>query len=168
MINLISLYFVSAKHLFWSRDACFLAGSYTHPSIQTVNNESGALNILKCMVFTRVPRPDNICFPVTIALICLFTERVLTHRVLKKWRIFCRRYFEMHFLKENLYISLEMSLKFVLGSQIDNISSLVQVMAWRQFGDKPLPESMMTPCSNTHTYLGGHNELNRLSNTQNI
>ena len=29
-------------------------------------------------------------------------------------------------------------------SPIDNMSALVQVMAWRRIGDKPLPELMMT------------------------
>ena len=36
------------------------------------------------------------------------------------------------------------SLKFVLRSPIDNKPALVQVMAWRQTGDKPLPELMLT------------------------
>ena len=31
-------------------------------------------------------------------------------------------------------------LKFVPGDQIDNKSALVQIMAWRQIGDKPLFE----------------------------
>ena len=29
------------------------------------------------------------------------------------------------------------------GVQIDNKPALVQVMAWRRIGDKPLPETMM-------------------------
>ena len=35
------------------------------------------------------------------------------------------------------------SLKFVLKGQINNIPVLVQVMAWRRSGDKPLSEQMM-------------------------
>ena len=38
----------------------------------------------------------------------------------------------------------EFLLKFVPEGLIDNKSALVQVMAWRQIGDKPLPEPMMT------------------------
>ena len=47
------------------------------------------------------------------------------------------------FLNENLWISLKISLKFVPKVQIDNIPALVQIMAWRCSGDKPLSEPMM-------------------------
>ena len=48
------------------------------------------------------------------------------------------------FVKENSWIPIEISLKFVPKSQIDNESSLVQVMACRLFGAKPLPKPMVT------------------------
>ena len=38
---------------------------------------------------------------------------------------------------------LKFPLKFVLKSPIDNIPALVQIMAWRRPGDKPLSEPMM-------------------------
>ena len=41
-------------------------------------------------------------------------------------------------------ISIEISLKFVPKVLIDNIPALVQMMAWRRIGDKPLSEPMMT------------------------
>ena len=44
---------------------------------------------------------------------------------------------------ENVWISLKISLKFVSWVRIDNIPSLVQIMAWRQPGDKPSSESRM-------------------------
>ena len=47
------------------------------------------------------------------------------------------------FLNENDRISIKISLKFVPRSSIDNKPALVQVMAWRRIGDKPLPEPMM-------------------------
>ena len=47
------------------------------------------------------------------------------------------------FVNENVRISIEISLKFVPGGPINNIPSLVQIMAWRRPGDKPLSESMM-------------------------
>ena len=47
------------------------------------------------------------------------------------------------FLNENAGISLRISLKFVPEVRIDNIPSLVQIMAWRRPGDKPLSEPMM-------------------------
>ena len=48
------------------------------------------------------------------------------------------------FPEEFQCISIGISLKFVLNGPIDNKSTLVQVMAWRQTGDKSLPEPMLT------------------------
>ena len=47
------------------------------------------------------------------------------------------------FLNENAWISIEISLKFFPKGQINNIPALVQIMAWRRPGDKPLSEPMM-------------------------
>ena len=49
----------------------------------------------------------------------------------------------MHFLKENVWIPTKSSLKFVPSDPINNIPALVQIMAWRRPGDKPLSEPMM-------------------------
>ena len=49
----------------------------------------------------------------------------------------------------NICISIEISLKFVPTGPINNTPSLVQIMAWRQLGDKPLSEPMMY-CLLTH------------------
>ena len=38
---------------------------------------------------------------------------------------------------------MDISLKFVPNGQINNTPALVQIMAWRRSGDKPLPEPMM-------------------------
>ena len=51
--------------------------------------------------------------------------------------------FKCIFLNENVWILLKISLKFVPKGPINNIPSLVQVMAWRRPGDKPLSEPMM-------------------------
>ena len=51
--------------------------------------------------------------------------------------------FKCIFLNENDRILIKISLKFVPKSAIDNKPALVQVMAWCQIGDKPLPEPMM-------------------------
>ena len=47
------------------------------------------------------------------------------------------------FLNENVWIPIKMSLKFVSKGPINNIPALVQIMAWRRPGDKPLSETMM-------------------------
>ena len=44
---------------------------------------------------------------------------------------------------ENVWISLTVSMKFVPEVRINNIPALVQIMAWRWPGDKPLSEPMM-------------------------
>ena len=47
-------------------------------------------------------------------------------------------------MNEKFNISIRISLKFVPVGHIDNKSALVQVMACRRIGDKPLPEPMQT------------------------
>ena len=59
--------------------------------------------------------------------------------------------FKWIFLNENGKIPIQMSLKCVPKSPIDNKSALVQVMAWRRTGDKPLPEPMMTQFTDEYT-----------------
>ena len=49
----------------------------------------------------------------------------------------------MDFLNENIWISIEVSLKFVPRGPISSIPALVQIMAWRRPGDKPLSEPVM-------------------------
>ena len=51
--------------------------------------------------------------------------------------------FQWIFLNENVWISIKISLKFVPMVPINNIPALVQIMAWRRSGDKPLSEPKM-------------------------
>ena len=51
--------------------------------------------------------------------------------------------FAIAFLESNVWISFEISLKFVLKARINHIPALVQIMAWRRPGDKPLSGPMM-------------------------
>ena len=51
--------------------------------------------------------------------------------------------FKCIFLNENAWIAIKISLKFVLKGSINNNPALVQIMAWRWPGDKPLSEPMM-------------------------
>ena len=51
--------------------------------------------------------------------------------------------FKFIFLNENIWIPIKTSLKVVPKGPINNIPALVQVMAWRRPGDKPLSEPMM-------------------------
>ena len=47
------------------------------------------------------------------------------------------------FLNKNEWHSIKISLKFVPKVPINNIPALIQIMAWRLPGDKPLSEPMM-------------------------
>ena len=57
--------------------------------------------------------------------------------------IFADDIFKCILLNENDKIRIQISLKLVPGSPIDNNPSLVQVMGWRLTGDKPLPEPVL-------------------------
>ena len=59
------------------------------------------------------------------------------------WQHFSDDIFKRIFFYENVWISIEISLKFVPMGPINNIPALVQIMAWRRPGDKPLSEPMI-------------------------
>ena len=51
--------------------------------------------------------------------------------------------FKCIFLKENAWIPIKNSLKFVPKGPIYNILTLVQIIVWRRSGDEPLSDSML-------------------------
>ena len=63
---------------------------------------------------------------------------------------FCRRIFRFIFMNEKFCISIRISLKFVPRRLVDNKPALVQVMAWRRTGDKPLHEPMLTKLADAY------------------
>ena len=65
--------------------------------------------------------------------------------------LFADDIFKRMFLNENIWILITISLKFVPKGPINNIPALVQIMAWRRPGDKPLSEPMLVG-SLTHIY----------------
>ena len=68
-------------------------------------------------------------------------------------------------MNEKFCISIRISLKFVPEGRIDNDSPLVQVMAWCQTCDKPLPEPMLTQFTDVYAqnFGGGGGGVNELS-----
>ena len=58
-------------------------------------------------------------------------------------RHFADDIFKSIFLNENVWIPIKTSLKFVPQGPINNIPALIQIMAWRRPGDKPLFGPMM-------------------------
>ena len=72
--------------------------------------------------------------------------------------------FKFIFLNENAWIPIKISLKFVPQGPINNIPALVQIMAWRRPGDKPLSEPMMVRlpthiCVSRPQWVKGRNTL---------
>ena len=73
----------------------------------------------------------------------------LTHWVLntlrprRKRRHLADAIFKCILLNENVLISIKIPLKCIPKGPINNIPALVQIMAWRRPGDKPLSEPMM-------------------------
>ena len=82
----------------------------------------------------------------------LYTILVNTLRQRQNWRHFADVIFKCIFLKENVWISLKIPLKFVPKAWIKNVPVLVQIMAWHRPGNKPLSEPMMVSLS-THIYI---------------
>ena len=66
-----------------------------------------------------------------------------TLRLRQNGHHFADHTFKCIFLNENVRISIKISLKCVPMGPMNNIPALVQIMAWRRPGDKPLSESMM-------------------------
>ena len=63
--------------------------------------------------------------------------------------------FKYIFMNEKLSISIQFSLEFIHEGLIDKKSTLVQVMAWRRTGAKPLPEPRMTWFNNVFMQHSG-------------
>ena len=82
------------------------------------------------------------CWPTPCEFLAI-TELINTLRPRQNGRRFADDVFKCIFLNENVWISLKISLKFVPKVPINNIPALVQILAWRRWGDKPLSEPMM-------------------------
>ena len=90
-----------------------------------------------------------------------------TLRLRQNGRHFADDTFKRIFLNENIRIWIKISLKFVPKVLINNIPVLVQIMAWRRSGDKPLSEPMMVSFP-THICLTRPQWVNSVFDTLNI
>ena len=66
-----------------------------------------------------------------------------TLRPRQNGRHFADDTFKCIFLNEKVWIPIKISFKFVPKGPVSNIPALVQIMAWRRSGDKPLSEPML-------------------------
>ena len=88
-----------------------------------------------------------------------------TLRLRQNGRHFPDNIFKYIFWNENAWISVKISLKFVLKGPINNIPASVQIMGWRRPGDKSLSAPVMV-CLLTNLYVSlGLNELSQVSAT---
>ena len=87
---------------------------------------------------------------------------VNTLRPRQNGRHFADDIFKCIFENENEWISSRISLKFVPKVRITIIPALVQIMAWRRPGDKPLSEPMMVSLL-THIYVTRPQWVNSLA-----
>ena len=71
------------------------------------------------------------------------SDVINTLRPRQNGRHFADAIFMYIFLNGNVWILVKISLKYVPNGPINNIPALVQIMAWRRSGDKPLSEPMM-------------------------
>ena len=73
----------------------------------------------------------------------VWDESINTLKLKQNGRHFADDTLKCIFLDENIWISINISLKFVPKGPVNNIPVLVQIMAWRQPSDKLLSEPMM-------------------------
>ena len=115
--------------------------------------------------------PTMAQFTDTYTLFCLnelrsgWDEWVIKFNTLRprqNGRRFADDTFKRIFWNENVRILIKFSLKFVPKGPINNIPALVQIMAWRRPGDKPLSKPIMVSLP-THICVARPQWVNSLS-----
>ena len=86
----------------------------------------------------------NQCWPSSMSPCGITRDQwINTLRPRQNGRHFADDIFKCIFLNENVWIPIKIWMKFLPKGPINNIPALVQIMAWRRPGDKPLSEPMM-------------------------
>ena len=73
----------------------------------------------------------------------LNNSQINTLRSRRNRRYFADDFFKRISMNENVLISIKISLKFIAKDPVSNIPALIQIMAWRRPGDKPLSKPMV-------------------------
>ena len=104
--------------------------------------------------------------PVHLQLSCTAFASTRPHintlRPRQDGRHFADAIFTCIFFNENCCILMKFSLKYIRKGPIDNNPALVQIMAWRRSGDKPLSETMMVRSLDLNELT--HSDLNETAN----
>ena len=122
------------------------------PCVATSQNEYQAAKLCKQILLTlSMMISRQIHLPTLLTLINTLRPRQNGHH-------FPNDTFNCIFLNEYIYISINISLKFVPKVQINNIPTLVPIMAWRRPGEKPLSESIIVSIP-THIHAVSANRI---------
>ena len=82
---------------------------------------------------------------ITDTLVFVCSHQPLTHLSLDKMAAISQTtFFKWISFNEKVWISIKISLNFVPKGLINSITAMVQIMAWRRPGDKPLSELMLS------------------------
>ena len=124
---------------------------YSFQKISDINEIAPA----KPRKITNSHTSQEICFE----FCCCLSWIVNTMRLRQNGCHFPDNIFKCNFFNENIWITIQILLKFVLKCPMNNNPALVQIMPWRQPGNKPLSEPMMTRlpmhiCVNRLTHWG--------------
>ena len=119
--------------------------------VMNFNKTKASLHNLQAYFCKLVYRKKNKKNPIKICLSLLTSFPAFnTLRRRQNERHFADDVFKCIFLNDNVWISLNISPKFVPKGPINNIPALVQIIVWRRSGNKPLSEPMIVSLP-THT-----------------
>ena len=77
------------------------------------------------------------------ATVMTWPESLNIFRPEQDGRLFADDIFKCIFMNDDIWISIKIPLKFIHKGLINNSPALVQILAWRRPGDKPLSEPML-------------------------
>ena len=144
----------------YSLNACDCV--YCLESPECSNGIGNHADAIKYRLSTEPPvsvNPYLSCLLPQITDACRSKTGINTLRLRRNRRHFSDAIFKCIVLNANVLNSIKISLKFIPKSPINNIPALVQIMAWRRPGDKPLSVPMMVSLWRIYASLG----LNELS-----
>ena len=110
-------------------------------AILRLNDFSVSLLICRRSIASRELAPSERMWLLSVSISNENTLNSLRPR--QNERHFADDIFNLIFMNENFRISIKFPLKFVPKGPINIIPALVQIMAWRRPGDKPLSEPMV-------------------------
>ena len=132
-----------SRKCIWVRswNCCCLVTWFCYQLIAKPGNKTATVSWPDAQTFCQENVFDNVICK--ISAILFWPQCVNTLRPRRNEQHFADDIFKRIFFTKNVWISIKISLKFVPKGPINNIPGLVQIMAWRRSGDKPLSEPMM-------------------------